>query len=269
MTEHVLFIHSTGTSRALWANVPPEILGGRSALTPANLGYPPNPPIARGTSVTVDDEADHLLRALPAGGERVHLVAHSYGATIGLVLADRPALRERLASIFLAEPVLFGALIADEDGEIRQHDPEAVRTAYERFEQESTFLDPVRGGTEEWLAEFVDYWNRPGSWSKMPESLKEPMRAIGWKMFQEVLICRGAQRRFRDWRFDVPTTLVYGERTTIHSLAMTRALERTHSGSDIAVIEMKGTGHMAPLTHPEKVHAELGRHLRRIAGSPR
>lgn len=263
MSEHVLFVHSTGTSPALWQGVPSDVVGGRRALAPANLGYPPNLPLPRGKSVTLDDEIEHLLRSLPAEG-RIHLVAHSYGATVALRLADRPAVRERLASMFLAEPVLFGALLADEDGEVARVDPEAVLSARAGFGADSPFLDEATGGSLAWLERFIDYWNRPGSWSKMPDALKEQALAVGWKMFQEVRICFGANLPFRDWRIEVPTTLVLGERTTPHSRAMTRALARTHPREDLVVVEMKGTGHMAPLTHPQIVVAELARHFARV-----
>lgn len=261
--ELALFIHSTGTSPALWQGVPPEVLGGRDAVAPANLGYPPNRPLARPETITLDDEVEHLLGAIPSEG-RLHLVAHSYGATVALRLADRPAVRERLASMFLAEPVLFGALVQDEGGEVAHVDPEAVLSARRDFGADSPLLDHAKGGTAEWLERFIDYWNRPGSWSKMPEELKEQALAVGWKMYQEVRIGLDADVPFRAWRVDVPTTLAYGERTTPHSRAMTRALARTHPREDLVVVEMKGTGHMAPLTHPGVLVAELARHFARL-----
>jgi pimeloyl-ACP methyl ester carboxylesterase len=264
MSEHVLFVHSTGTSPAMWRAVPSEALGGRAPLTPANLGYPPSPPLASGEKVTADDEIDHLLRAIPEGEGRIHVVAHSYGATIALRLAERPAVRARLGSMFLAEPVLFGALMNDDDGEVAKVDPEAVASARAAFHPGSPFFVDEHGGRAAWLEHFIDYWNRPGSWAKLPDVLKQQALAVGWKMYQEVRICAAEDRPFREWRIDVPTTIVFGERTTNHARAMTRALERTHHGADLVVVEMKGTGHMAPLTHPQLVAAEIGRHFARL-----
>src|SRR5687767_13499687 len=109
--EAVLFVHSTGTFPLMWAAVPPEAIGGLPAIFPANLGYPPHPPVARGERVALTDEVAHLLGHVPAAVERLHVVAHSYGATVAL--AALPQLRGRLASLFLAEPVLFGALAKD------------------------------------------------------------------------------------------------------------------------------------------------------------
>lgn len=252
--DAVLFIHSTGTSPLLWAGVGPSVIGEREAIAPANLGYPPNPPVPRGERVTLEAEAAHVLRAVPEGAERVHVVAHSYGATVALVLA--PALGARLASMFLAEPVLFGALADDADS-----DPEAVAQA-RAISEGPLLLHEEKGGGEEWLEAFVDYWNRPGSWSKMPDALRDVARAVGWKMFLEVRSCFELKKPFDAWEIAAPTTLVMGARTTVASRAMTRALARRRP--NVTLVEMAGTGHMAPLTHPHLVHAELARHLQRL-----
>lgn len=241
--EAVLFIHSTGTSPMLWAGVPEDAIGGRTAIVPANLGYPPHPPIARGEEVTLDDEIAHVLGHVPASVERLHVVAHSYGATVAL--AARARIGSRLASLFLAEPVLFGALPAD---------PEIASSA---------FLDETTGGTEEWLERFIDYWNRPGSWKRLPDAIKDYSRAASWKMFQEVRLCFGVKTPFDSWVIDVPTTLVMGERTTVHSRSVTQALAKGRG--NVTLVEMPKTGHMAPLTHPAVVHAEIARHFARLS----
>ncbi len=269
MREHVLFVHGAGTSPLMWASISSDVLGGRSAIAPSNLGYPPNPPLPRGSRISLEDEADHLLRAMPDDGCPIHVVAHSYGATVALVLAGLHPLAGRLASMFLVEPVLFGALVRDDDSEVGTYDPQAVATARERFEVDTFFLDDEKGGTAEWLEGFIDYWNRPGTWSNMPEIIREQLLSVGWKMYQEVRLCFAADRPFRDWSLAVPTTLAFGERTTVHSRAMTRALERTHRASNVTVLEMRGAGHMAPITHPHLVAEALGRHLARSSAGPR
>lgn len=257
MNEIVLFIHSVGTTPQLWAGVSAAAIGGREAVRPANLGYPPNKPIDRGQPVTVANESAHLLQSISDKSGPVHIVAHSYGATVALALAESPSLRGRLASMVLAEPVLFGSLITDHDGEVTAVDADAVMSARE-FTANSGLSDTEKGGGAEWLEVFIDYWNRPGTWLRMPEAVKQQSLAIGWKMFQEVLACFNAGKPFRDYTIDVPTTLIMGARTTAHSRAMTHALARTHS---VRLVELTGTGHMAPATHPALVHAAIAEHF--------
>lgn len=251
--EAVLFLHSTGTTPAMWAAVPDEVLGGRKKLTPANLGYPPHPPLARGASITLEQEVDHVLGSVPASVERLHVVAHSYGATVAL--AAVPRVRDALASLFLIEPVLFGSLLADPST-----DP--VIAAELRAFADEGFFDDAKGGGEEWLERFIDYWNRPGSWSRLPEAVKQFTRSMGWKMFQEVRLCFETETPFEAYAVDVPTTLALGERTTTHSRAVTHALARHLP--NVTLVELAGTGHMAPLTHPKLVCGEIERHFSRL-----
>ncbi|MBA2319869.1 MAG: alpha/beta hydrolase [Deltaproteobacteria bacterium] len=240
-----VFLHSTGTGPALWARVPPEITEGTDRLLVSNLGYAPNPPVPRGEVVTLSDEVDHALAAIGDPTAPLDVRAHSYGATIALALIGRANIR----SLFLVEPVLFGALA-------RVPVEPAVQAELASFLTDPWFLDDAeRGGTEEWLSLFVDYWNRPGAFAGMPEPLRAAQRALGWKMFQEVRACFYGMDAFPVVPPEIPLTLALGERTTASSKAMTRALAEIHPQA--RVIVLPGTGHMAPLTHPERVFAAM------------
>jgi pimeloyl-ACP methyl ester carboxylesterase len=258
--EAVLFIHSTGTGPSLWRSVDESVVGRRHVLTPANLGYPPNAVIERGRKVTIADEAEHLVGTIPPGIERVHVVAHSYGATVALHMLRM--LDQRLASAFLYEPVLFGSLATAGSNAVPF---DAVLEARSFLEHPWFLADESRGGAVEWLEMFVDYWNRPGAWSKMPASARDQTIAVGWKMFQEVRSCFADETPFDAWRLPVASTVVHGERSPLASRAMARAL--AHGRPHRTLVEIPGVGHMAPLTHPSLVHAELGRHMARLCGS--
>ncbi|MBX3228814.1 MAG: alpha/beta hydrolase [Labilithrix sp.] len=254
--EHVLFIHSTGVGPFLWSGVPVAAVGGRNMLLPANLGYAPNPTVERGVTVTVEDETRHLLARIPDDGAKVHVVAHSYGGLVGLYVLE--ALGSRAASAFLFEPVLFGALANDEAS-----DPEAVAQA-KAFASHPTFvLDLESGGREPWLETFVDYWNRPGSWKKLPPMMRELSLAAGWKMFQEVRACFSDDRPFADWKLEVPATIVRGERSTVAARAMALALARGRPNATL--VDLPGAPHMAPLTKPELVISEVSSHFARLS----
>lgn len=257
MTETVLFVHSTGTGPMLWASVPPEVLGGRRAIAPPNLGYPPREPVPRGVRVTAEDDVEAVLSAVPEDAERVHLVGHSYGASLAIRVAER--LGARTASLFVYEPVLFGAL--------GRSAPDAEARAEAAFFTEHPWFlgDDARGGTEPWLEIFIDYWNRKGSWSKVPAPMRAHSIAMGWKMYQEVRACLSDERTFAEWKLPAWTTLCRGGRTTAASRAMTLALAQANPHA--AVVELADLGHMAPLTSPAPVYAEIARHLARGGAS--
>lgn len=257
MSAMSVFLHSTGTGPFMWDSVGESVLTGTKKLTPSNLGYSPNPPLERGTKVSAADDArsalDAIDRAAPEGP--IHLFAHSYGGYVALLLA--PMLGERLRSMFLAEPVLFGALAAATD-----LDDRAASAESRTFLDNRWFLDDEeRGGLAEWQEHFIDYWNRPGSWQRMPEPMRAHSLSVGWKMFQEVRSCFYEADSFDAHSLpDVPVTVVRSERSPAASRAM--AAEVAKRGRRARVVEISGTGHMVPLTHPDKLVDAMVDHVR-------
>ncbi len=237
----------------MWDAIAPEVT---ERLAPPNLGYPPLEPVPRGRRVTVADDVAHLLTQLPEAGS-FHVVAHSYGGLVALLAAQR--MPQRVQSLFLLEPVMFGALAADEGAS-----PEAKAHLAQFLETPAFLDDEAQGGTEPWLTQFIDYWNRPGSWERLPDFMRAHSLAMGWKMFNEVRSVfrdSGTYQSLTPPR--VPLTLVIGERSTVGAKEMVRAFAARNSHA--RVVELPGTGHMAPLTHPAKVNEALAAHLQGVA----
>ena len=249
-----VFIHSTGTAPFMWDSVPEEVVPSAQRVQPANLGYPPYELIPRGTKTTLAQEAAHVLTQLPVEGE-LDLVAHSYGGLVALELL--PALKERVRSLIFFEPVLFGALLKDQTADA------ATLDRARGFISNPWFLtDDEKGGTDAWLELFIDYWNKPGSFARMPELMKHHNQQVGWKMYQEVRSVFFESKTFEERPLPrVPVTLVYGDRSPVEAREIVKSYARRHDW--VRTIELPGTGHMAPLTHPAKVHEALAAHLRR------
>jgi pimeloyl-ACP methyl ester carboxylesterase len=250
----VLFIHSTGTLPTMWDAAPAELLGGMRVVRPANLGYPPNPPLPRGAPFSIDDDLRHVAAQVPADGP-VHVVAHSYGGLVALRLLL--VLGARVASVFLFEPVLFGALTRSS-----RADAAVVAEANGFLHHEWFLVDEERGGSDAWLEIFIDYWNRPGSWARMPEPMKAFTRSVGWKMFQEVRSVFHDGSRFEDHAIAAPLTLVKAARSPRASRAMVDELARVNPHA--TVDDLADTGHLAPLTHPPLLARALASHLTRV-----
>jgi pimeloyl-ACP methyl ester carboxylesterase len=244
-----LFIHSTGAFSSMWA---PHIeAAGVEALAPDNLGYPPNPLLPREAITTARDDARHLL-AMLGDEEVVDLYGHSYGGLVALELLG--LLGPRARSIWLFEPVIFGALPT-----LRPGSEAAQRTLH--MVNHTPLFDDETGGTEPWLEQFIDYWNRPGSWGRMPDSLRDPIRAVGWKMYQEVR--QGFFGMTGTPESPLPplpgtATLVMGQRSPLEARAMCELLA-AHS-PHARLIDLPGVGHMAPITHVGPVRATIREH---------
>ncbi|MDQ2911134.1 MAG: alpha/beta hydrolase [Actinomycetota bacterium] len=96
----VVLIHgSGGNAETAWASLRP--LAERYTLVAPNRGgYPPNPPVER---IDFEQQADELAPLLEDGA---HLVGHSYGGVIALLLAARRP--EAVRSLAVSEPPAFG-----------------------------------------------------------------------------------------------------------------------------------------------------------------
>lgn len=108
--ETVLFLHCSGSSAREWAPVTAALEEPVDAVPLDLIGYgadadawPADAPL------TLDHEADRLAHWLQ-GPRPVHLVGHSYGATVALQLALRWPTHVR--SLTLYEPARFALLFA-------------------------------------------------------------------------------------------------------------------------------------------------------------
>src|SRR5712691_10075338 len=95
----VVLVHgSVGNGEATWA--PLRSLAERFELVvPNRSGYPPNPPLDR-----IDFE-DQVLELEPLLADGSHLVGHSYGGVIALLLAARRP--DAVRSLTVNEPPAF------------------------------------------------------------------------------------------------------------------------------------------------------------------
>jgi pimeloyl-ACP methyl ester carboxylesterase len=95
----VVLVHgSGGNARSAWASVQP--LAGRFTLVaPDREGYPPGPPLAR---IDFEQQARELAPLLEGGA---HLVGHSYGGVIALLMAAQGP--ELVHSLAVSEPPAF------------------------------------------------------------------------------------------------------------------------------------------------------------------
>jgi pimeloyl-ACP methyl ester carboxylesterase len=96
----VVLVHgSGGNARSAWASVQP--LAARFTLVaPDRGGYPPGPPLEQ---IDFEQQAEELGPLLENGA---HLVGHSYGGVIALLMAARHP--ELVCSLAVSEPPAFG-----------------------------------------------------------------------------------------------------------------------------------------------------------------
>lgn len=95
-----MLIHGSVGNAEAWAPVLPVLEQRFEVVAPNRGGYPPGPLLER---VDFERQAEELA---PLLGEGAHLVGHSYGGVISLLIAaEHP---ERVRSLTVSEPPAFG-----------------------------------------------------------------------------------------------------------------------------------------------------------------
>jgi pimeloyl-ACP methyl ester carboxylesterase len=143
----VVLVHGSGGNAAsAWASLRP--LAARFTLVAPNRGgYPPNPPLER---IDFEQQAAELAPLLDDGA---HLVGHSYGGVIALLMAARRP--EAVHSLAVSEPPAFG---------LARGNPE-VDGLVERLD------DHFKRGPREPREFFVGFLAAVGSTAALPDEL--------------------------------------------------------------------------------------------------
>jgi pimeloyl-ACP methyl ester carboxylesterase len=156
-----------------------------------------------------------------------------------------------VASVAVYEPVLFGVIRSE-------HDAEALADV-QRLEA-PIFTNDELGGSDPWFEAFVDYWNGPGAWARMPAAMKAGFLAGGRMVYRETrALARDTTPTSAYAAITAPTLLLTGERSPAFARRVVHHLGRVITGSSTHVVE--GAGHMGPLTHADEVNAAIAAHL--------
>lgn len=249
--DPVIPVHSGGFSARQWRKLGEALKSTHRVLAPDLLGYGGSSPWPLGTPFTADEDLAALEALLDSLEAPAHLVGHSYGGLLAMKLALSRPLAVRSLALF--EPVAFSILDEPSDTAARA----SLETVQHEYRAGETGADDV------WLGKFVDWWNGPGAWNQMAEEGRAGFRAVGWKVFQEVLSI-GADRTPRaTWgTIAVPTLLLGGERTPYTERRVIEKLAATLPRAKLVIFG--GMGHMGPITHANTVNTAIAEHIRSI-----
>ncbi len=245
----VLFVpgsYSTTTAwRAIQRSLPPRWRCVATSL----CGYGETPE-TRGND---DFDIAHEVRvveaaARAAGSGPVHLVGHSFGATVALATALAGGIKVISLSLFEANPLAV----------LRHFGHSALHDATLRMCQD--FEDAVRAGERDAAARIIDFWGDDGDFAALPEPVQDYCRqkagvnVLDWHTGFAFEI-DGADLS----RMDFPVLLVRGEHANPAMVAMTAVL-----GSALPRVRTEvvaGAGHFLVSSHPVDCAALLGQHL--------
>ena len=251
--DPVVLVHSSGMSSRQWRRLEAELSTTHRVASPDLLGYGESSPFpdTERFHFALDQLAlERLVDRLASEAGPVHLVGHSYGGFLALLVAlHRP---QSVRSVAVYEPVSFGVLRSVED------EP-ALRTL--RATDESHPFPETPQAIEAWLEGFIDYWNGDGGWRALPESAQQSFRATARKMIGEVRTLGADRTPHQAYATLAMPVLLLG--SEVSTLAADRVLEILAATVPRARRErIAGATHMGPLTHPSQVNALIAAHVR-------
>ena len=235
-----------------------QLAGHYRVLAPDSYGSGKTAEWPSATVIDLQDELDLLAPVFAGSGETFALVGHSYGAAVALLAALRH--HGRVRALVLYEPTLFAVVDA------QQPPPNGADGIRDAVRAAGAALDA--GDKNLAARHFIDFWMGIGSWDMTPEQRKPAIAASVLNI-----------RRWAHALFTEPTPAQAPRRAgcsgALHvggQLTRIRARRCPHLAARAEPRRgrsLPGLGHMAPLTHPEVVNAQIVRFLSDVYPSSR
>lgn len=246
----VLLLHSSGLSSLQWRRLKERLATSHRVLAPDFIGYGGSAPWAGSGDFEYrfDLEAAEAVARLADGP--IHLVGHSYGGFLALLLAASG--RVPVASLSAFEPVAFGVLFSKQDREGMDD--------LARIDADGTFFSPELEGTAAWAERFVNYWGGAGYWARLPAWQQAAFVAPGRKMFQEVRSLSFDRTPHQAYEhIQAPALFMAGSLSPPAGRRTVEILAETLPKGRLAILE--GASHMGPLTHADTVNGLIAEHI--------
>jgi pimeloyl-ACP methyl ester carboxylesterase len=233
-----------------WKHLGGMLSASYRVVTPDFLGSGESPPWPDAEPFDFSLDVDAAFEVIASLGEPVHLVGHSYGGLVALMLARRAP--QSIRSLTVYDPVAFGVLYGADDAE--------GLADLARASENPVFTDSATGGGDAWLEAFVDYWNGSGTWRAMPAPARDAFLRVGRKVFYEVTSLmqdRTPASAYGD--IDAPVLLLSGEKSPAAARRVMAVLAAALRHARTLTIE--SAGHMGPITHAAVVDGVIAEHI--------
>lgn len=235
----VVLLHSSLSSKAQWGRLGATLDPDFQVVAIDLYGYGERAMPDCRTDFSLQHEVDEVLRQIEQriGKRSFHLVGHSYGGAIALRLAAEQ--EQRVRSLALYEPVAFFLL----DDDLRRQEVTRLTAAIERWIE----VDPCEA-----TRLFIDFWNGPGAYLRLPPSLRDEFVRRIAKVRLDFQALFAERMRLPDLAsLGLPVCLMSGLRSPAAARRIAQHLAATLPNADSHYFD---AGHMAPVTHAGQVN---------------
>jgi len=242
----VMMLHCTMAHSGAWKGVMGRLADACTMVAMDLPGHGRSGPWDRGTSWQ-RQSTDMVLELLKHGDLPADLIGHSFGATVALRIAVTHP--ELVRSLTLIEPVFFSA--AKDAGRAEYDDHRNLHKDFHDLLEAGDFPAAARA--------FNGMWGDGAAWDAMPERQRIYMTE------RIEMILEGGKSIWGDGPdyipltrvagITVPVLLIEGGETDPVIPAILDSLDAVLTTSKH--VSIAGAGHMAPITHPAEVAAEI------------
>lgn len=246
-----LLVHSSGAGASQWSSLARNLQEADShCIAPNLIGYGETQ-VSSSAAYSLIDEVHVLELATNGVPRKLHVVAHSFGAVVAMAFAHK--FPERVASLTVYEPVLFG-LLKDYDRLIEWTSIQSVANQQRYF---------VNAGHNKWAAAiFMGYWLGRFKWLLSPASFKQHVSNVMPKVSDEFSLMWKEAWRPVQGDSPFPLHIIYGMNTTSEMGAVMNILVDRSPSAHLSVI--KGATHLLPILKPQKFNEVATTWLRKI-----
>jgi pimeloyl-ACP methyl ester carboxylesterase len=250
----VVALHGSGFSGQMFQRLR-QAAEGRYTFVAVDLyGCGASPAAPAGA--TLQTEADALLALLSTFDEPVRVFGHSFGGLVAVEALMRAP--ERFAALVAYEPVIV-VLAHREGSATAQAEVNAIA---------DLMRISLDDGGHAWVRGFIDWWNGPGFFDRLPAAQKPAYVATAAASFRQASsVATSTVSPARLAGIGVPTLMLTGVTSPAaarESAALAAAaLPRGH------IEAIPGAGHMGPLTHSSVVNERVLRFFAEHAPPPR
>ncbi len=240
----VVLLHCTLAHGGAWKRLARRMSGRYRLIAPDMVGHGAGPAGDRDRDYH-DQATEHAVSCLPDGA--VHLVGHSFGATVALRIAIE--MPERVSSLTLFEPVLFAAA---PDGPARRESAETLGRIHPLV---------AKGDKKAAARLFLSVWGAGEDLDRLPKGEADRMAEQMWMIpAQRASLHEDtAGLLARLGHVSCPVLLMQGGDSPPVIGQILDALERGLDQVDRVCVP--DAGHMAPITHAPDVSAAIAEFL--------